>query len=88
MYTTLGEMCVSKSEPEFMVMSYDPKTNKVSKWYGTEKQCEKHYVAEDKMGFPVNMCRISPTSLGILRSWEIVKSNGKSWLPAIEKNVG
>lgn len=80
-------MCVKKKTDEFMAMSYNPQTNKVSHWYGTEKQCEKHYAAEDKMGFPVQMCRVSPTSLDIFRSWVIVKSNGKSWIPEIKKNV-
>jgi len=78
---------VKKQREEFMVMSYDQKTNKISKWYGTEKQCETHYKAEDAVGFPVQLCRLSPISLGVFRSWEIVKSNGKPWLPAIKNNA-
>jgi hypothetical protein len=74
---------------EFMVMSYNPKTNTTSKWYeNTLKKAERHYAAEDVSDYPVMLCKLSEYSMPGLRSWVIVKSNKKPWKPVVDKMTG
>jgi hypothetical protein len=62
---------------------------RIHKWYGpTQKSVEVHYQAEDKLGYPVQLLTISDNKFDLWRTWKVVKSNDKSWVPACKDMAG